>query len=78
MTKEQFELVWGSTKADETTKLELYKVLHEVSTRLRKEDIEFVLTQVDQIPVQKVVAEEIELAHELAKRSRSSGTSYAK
>ena len=73
MNKEELELVWGSTKADETTKLELYKVLHEVSARLRKEDIEFVLVQVDLLPPTKVVAEEIELVHELAKRSRSSG-----
>jgi len=78
MSTQELEFVWGSTKVDETTKLELYKVLHEISSRFRKEDIEFILTQIDLLPSAKVVSEEIELVHELAKRSRGSGNSYSK
>ena len=43
LSTEDMELVWGSTKIDEGTKLELYKVLNEISTRLRENEITFII-----------------------------------
>jgi ATP-dependent RNA circularization protein (DNA/RNA ligase family) len=76
LSEEELELIWSSSKIDEATKLELYKVLNEISSRMKINQITFIIERLGQKKLENVIIEEIELVHELAKRSRSAETEY--
>ncbi|CDW89068.1 ubiquitin carboxyl-terminal hydrolase family protein [Stylonychia lemnae] len=76
LNQEELEYIWNSFKIDEAIKIELFRVFNELSTRLKINEVTFIITQIDQIPLQKLMMEELELVHELAKRTRGSDTQY--
>lgn len=44
LTQEELQLIWSSSNVDEGIKLELYKVLNDLSLRLWADDITFIIT----------------------------------
>ena len=76
LSEEELEFIWSATNIDETTKLDLYKVFNEISSRLKAQEVSFIVNQIAQIPLSKIVMEEIELVYELAKRNRNAGSEY--
>lgn len=43
LSLEELELVWQAGKMDENTKLEMYKLFNELSSRLRLQEINFII-----------------------------------
>jgi hypothetical protein len=43
LTNEDLDLIWTATKLDETTKLEVYKLFNELSSRLKHNEITFII-----------------------------------
>ena len=54
----------------------MYKVFGEIASRLRVGEITFLIEKINQIPLNKVINEEIELVYELGRRSRSIQSYY--
>jgi len=57
-------------------KLELYKVFNEISSRMRASEIKFIIEKLSERELPKIINEEVELVHELARRSKSSESTY--
>ena len=76
LSQADLEFIWNARNVDEAQKLELYNLLSEISPRLRYQEVSFIIDQINQIPLQKVVLKEIELVYELAKKSRTSNSDY--
>ena len=68
VTEEDLNLIWSATRMDETTQLEIYKVFAELGSRLRENEVSFVVWQIAQMPLSKINGEAIELVNEFAKR----------
>jgi hypothetical protein len=43
MSESELELVWSAGKLDENTQLEIYKLFNELSTRLKLQEINFII-----------------------------------
>lgn len=76
MTSEDLELVWSATKLDETTKLELYKLFNELSSILKIKEIVFIVDYLSQVPLAKIISEQVDLVYEIGKRARSGESEY--
>ena len=74
---EEMELVWGCSRVDEATQLELYKVLNDVTLKMRESDMKFFIEQMAAKKPQEVIMEEVELVHEMGKRHRSGSSQFA-
>lgn len=62
---------------EDTTKIEVYKVISDISMKLREQDIQYILHLISQTPLTKMSGSEIELVNELAKRSRGDSANNA-
>ena len=76
LSDDELELIWSATRIDEATKLELYKVLNEISSRLRSGEIVFIIEQFNQRKLNHLTGEEVLLVSEMAKRVRSAESTY--
>lgn len=43
LSNEDLDLIWTATKLDETTQLEVYKLFNELSSRLKLNEITFII-----------------------------------
>ena len=76
MREEDLQIIWNATKIDEQTQLEIYKLLNELASRLKLKEINFLIDQMSQIPLQKVTQEQVSLVHEIGKRARTEQCEY--
>jgi hypothetical protein len=76
MSSEDLELVWSATKLDETTQLELYKLFNELSSILKIKEITFIVDYLSQVPLAKILNEQVDLVYEIGKRARSGDSEY--
>ncbi len=76
LSSEDMELVWSATKQDETTQLELYKLFNELSSVLKINEINFIIDYLSQVPLAKVLKEQVDLVYEIGKRARSGEQEY--
>jgi len=72
----ELELAWQSGKLDENTQLEIYKLFNDLSARLRLQQIEFIISQLDSVPMKKVILVQVQLVHEIGRRAMSGDCSY--
>ena len=59
LTEDELEMIWTTAHVDETTRLELYKLFNELSSRLKLPEINFVLDRLSAVPLPKLMIEQI-------------------
>lgn len=55
LSNEEMELVWAATKIDENTELEIYKIFNELASRLKLNQIHFIIGRLSKIPFSKII-----------------------
>lgn len=63
-------MVWDASKLDDNTKLEVYKILKEVSSPMRNTELEFIVDKMGQIQKEKVIKEEIDVLYDFARYTK--------
>ena len=70
LTEKDLELVWEATQIDEQMRLQIYKVFGELT--LRKDDVDYVVRKISDLPLNRLLGEEVELVTNLAKKLKGS------
>jgi len=70
-------VIWGgAVKIDETTQLEMYKLFNDLASRLKLNEINYVIEQISSIAPSKIIQDHVALVHEIGKRARTGDTAY--